>query len=170
MATLRIICFAVLTTSLMASSAYAQNSTKPLNLSVPPSSGFPVASAASTTPVSTAPSSTTTPASPTQSSTNTTPGVWYGDHSGANVAGVSDNDPNDATDSCDDATVNKPKVHGSVSTGVVAGNHFSGNYQAATVNVTKPLGDCKHPKGSLSITAHVSQGHVGYRGSRATPT
>ena len=89
--------------------------------------------------------------------------MWYGDHSG--VAGAAANDPDDATDSCDDATVNKPQVHGSVSTGVVAGNHVSGNYQAATVNVSKPTGDCKHPGRGLSITVHVSQDHFGYRGS-----
>lgn len=165
MATVRVICFAALATCILASSAYAQNVTKPLNLSVPPSTGFPVASAGSAAPTSAAGASTTpsgtTPSSPTPSSVNTAPGVYYGDHSGVAAA----DDPDTATNSCDDATGNKPQVHGSVSTGVVAGSHFSGNYQAATVNVTKPTGDCKHPAGTLRITAHVSQDHFGYRGS-----
>ena len=160
MGTLRVICFAALATSFLASSAYAQSATKPLDLSVPPSTGFPAASPASAASTSATPAGTTT-SSPTPSSVNTAPGVYYGDHSGVAVA----DDPDTATNSCDGATGNKPQVHGSVSTGVAAGNHFSGNYQAATVNVTKPTGDCKHPTGTLRITAHVSQDHFGYRGS-----
>jgi len=152
---LRVSCFALLATGLLAGSAHAQNNPKPLDLTLPPSSGFPVAS------TSTA-ATTQAPAPAASSTERAAPGVYYGDTSGAKVAA---NNPNDAADSCDDATYNKPRTHGSVSTGVVAGNHVSGNYQSATVNITKPLGDCKRPTGTLSITAHVSQGRFGYRGS-----
>jgi hypothetical protein len=147
MAILRIISSAMLATGLMAGSAYAQDDSKPPSF-VPPNSGLPAARAA--------------PASTTPSNASTAPGVYYGDHSGAMVAA---NSHDDATYSCDDATVNKPRVHGNVTTGVVAGNHISGNYQAATVRITKPLGDCEHRTGTLTITAHASQGHFGYRGS-----
>ena len=165
MPTLRVICLAALATSFLAGSASAQNTTKPLDLSVPPSTGFPVARTASAAPASATPTSTTpastTPASTTPANPNAAPGVYYGDHSGVTAA----DDPDSATDSCDDAAGNKAQVHGNVSTGVAAGNHFSGNYQAATVNVTKPMGDCEHRKGTLRISAHVSQEHFSHRDS-----
>jgi hypothetical protein len=144
MTTLRITCFALLTTGLLASSAWAQNDSKPLNLKLPPgSSDLPASNASSAKPAS----------------ASTAPGVYYGDTSGATVAA---NNSNAATDSCDDATYKKPQVHGRVAVGVAAGNHVSGNYQSGTVNITKPLGDCKHPTGILSITAHASQSRFDY--------
>jgi hypothetical protein len=180
MATLRVISFALLATSLLASSAFAQDVTKPLDLTVPPSRGFPLA-VDTTTHASAAPagatsagtmsasaaSTGTTPSTTAAGSTsphagvNTAPGVYYGDTSGAVADGATKN-PDATTDGCDDATYNKPQVHGSVSTGVVAGNHFSGSYQTGTVNITQPLGDCKHPTGSLSISVSGGQSHFGY--------
>jgi len=145
MTTLRITCFVLLATGLLASSAWAQNDSKPLNLKLPPSSALPATNTSSAKPAS----------------ASTTPGVYYGDTSGATVA-VAANNPDAATDSCDDATYNKPQVHGSVGAGVVAGNRVSGNYQSGTVNITKPLGDCRHPTGVLSITAHASQSRFSY--------
>ncbi|HTD29879.1 MAG TPA: hypothetical protein VK660_10875 [Xanthomonadaceae bacterium] len=162
MATLRFICFALIATSLVASAAFAQNDSKPLNLTVPPSIGFPQASAASAAPTST--TSATTAAASTQSdsttpaSTSTAPGAYDGDIGGAKLGGVAAANPDDATDTCD----NKAQVHGDVETGVVAGNHISGNYQAGTVNITKPLGDCTHPSGGLSITVSASKSRFGY--------
>jgi len=67
-----------------------------------------------------------------------------------------------ATESCDGTTDNRAQVHGSVETGVVAGNHFSGNYQAGNVNITKPFGDCNHPSTTLRISVSAGQGHFGY--------
>ena len=153
MANLRVTCFALLATGLLASAGYAQGGTKPLDLAVPPSSGFPAAGAGGSTPASTTPANTTaTGTAPTNASA--APGVYFGDTSGAKGAA---NDPDDATDSCDDATYNKPQVHGSVSAGVAAGNHVSGNYQAAAVNISKRRGDCKHSSGNMSITVSGSQ-------------
>ena len=152
----RVICLCVLATSVLASSVFAQDAGKPLNLALPPGSvapqvhAFSVAPAVAT-PVVVAPAGTTP--------VNTAPGVYYGDISGVPVAVANANNPNAATDSCDDATVNKPQVHGSVTTGVVAGNHFSGNYQAGTVSLVEPLGDCKHPIGTLRVTVSGGQGH-----------
>jgi len=160
MAILRVIRLAALAASCLAGSAFAQNATKPLDLSVPPSTGFPVARTAGAAHAGTTPTGTT-PASTTPANQDTAPGVYYGDHSGVTAA----DDPDSATDSCDDAAGNKAQVHGNVSTGVAAGNHFSGNYQAATVNVTKPIGDCEHRKGTLRISAHVSQEHFSHRDS-----
>jgi hypothetical protein len=146
MTTLRITCFALLATGLLASSAWAQGDNKPLNLKLPPSSDSPASKASDAKPAS----------------ASTAPGVYYGDTSGVPVAGSAAGNPSAATDSCEDATYNKPQVHGSVAVGVVAGNHVSGNYQSGTVNITKPLGDCEHPSGVLSITAHTSQSRFGY--------
>lgn len=146
MTTLRSTCFVLLATVLLASSAWAQSVSKPLNLKLPPSSDLPASNASDARPAS----------------ASTAPGVYYGDTSGVTVVGRAASNPDTATDGCDDATYNKPQAHGSVAVGVAAGNHVSGNYQSGTVNITKPLGDCKHPSGILSITAHASQSRFNY--------
>jgi heterodisulfide reductase subunit A-like polyferredoxin len=145
MTTLRRTCFVLLATGLLASSAGAQSVSKPLNLKLPPGSEFPTSNASDARPAS----------------ASTAPGVYYGDTSGVAVGGAASN-PDAAADSCDDATYNKPQVHGSVAVGVAAGNRVSGNYQSGTVNVTRPLGDCRHPTGILIITAHASQSRFDY--------
>ena len=144
MTTLRITCFALLATGLLTAAVWAQNDSKPLNLKLPPGSDSPASNAGYANPAS----------------ASTAPGVYYGDTSGVPVPVAAD--PKAATDSCEDATYNKPQVHGNVTVGVVAGNRGSGNYQSGTVNMTKPLGSCEHPTGTLSVTAHVSQGRFSY--------
>lgn len=134
---------AVLLASLLATSAWAQTASKPLNLKVPPSdvpaSSSSVASAA-------------TAAKPASS----TPGVYYGDTSGrmGNTEAASD-----SRQTCDDSTYNQAQMHGSVGMGVVGGNHVSGNYQTGTVEVTKNLGDCEHPTGAVGFSISVGQGN-----------
>jgi hypothetical protein len=59
---------------------------------------------------------------------------------------------------CDDSTYNELQVHGSVGAGVVGGNHISGNYQDAVINVSKPLGSCDNPTGDVSFSLGVSKG------------
>jgi hypothetical protein len=81
------------------------------------------------------------------------PGVYYGDTSGR----PSSADARVAAQRCDDATYNKPQMHGSASMGVMGGSHVSGNYEAATINMTKNLGDCEHPSGNVGVSIHVSQ-------------
>ena len=138
---------ALLAACVMAGVASAQTAKPPLNLQLPPSD-LPVAA-------STAPSHPTShsvvdrygnPVSP--------PGVYYGDHSGP---AASTGGEHVAAQRCDDATYNQPQVHGSASMGVMAGNHVSGNYQAATVNMTRNLGDCEHPTGSVGLSIRVGQ-------------
>ena len=146
MTTLRSTCFVLLATGLLASSAWAQSVSKPPNLELPPSSDLPASNASDANPAS----------------ASTAPGVYYGDTNGVTVAGRAASNPDAMADSCDDATYNKPQVHGSVGVGVAAGNHVSVNYQSGTVNITKPLGDCKHPSGILIITAHASQSRFDY--------
>ena len=87
--------------------------------------------------------------------------MYYGDTSGRmgdtgeRAAGVQ---------TCDDSTYNQAQVHGSVGMGVVAGNHASGNYQTGAVSVSKNLGDCDHPSGSVNFSIGVGQGHFHGRG------
>jgi len=64
---------------------------------------------------------------------------------------------------CDDSTYNQAQIHGAVSAGVVGGNHVSGNYQSAVVNVSKPLGSCDKPTGGVDISIGVSQGNFNGR-------
>jgi hypothetical protein len=163
MTTLRVISLALLAAALVASSAYAQSTNKPLDTAIPPMTGFPQGHAANAAPASTTASSNapTTITSAGNTSTSTTPanasaapGGYYGDSGGAKIGGVAADD--DTTDSCD----NKPQVHGSMETGVVASNHFSGNYQSGTVNITKPVGDCTQPNsGGVSVSVSVGEGH-----------
>jgi hypothetical protein len=170
MATLRVISLALLATGLVASSAYAQSSSKPLDTRIPPMTGFPQASVASAAPGGTtsagaasttgAASASTTPGGATPTNPGAAPDINYGDTGGPRIGGVAADD--DATDSCD----NKPQVHGSVETGVVASNRFSGNYESGTVNITKPVGDCTKPNsGGVSVSVSAGEGHFYTRGN-----
>ncbi|WP_132144812.1 hypothetical protein [Luteibacter rhizovicinus] len=134
---------ATLALSLIATGAWAQNAGKPLNLKLPPTD-FPP-------PASTAPA----PA-------KDAPGTYYGDHS---TRIQTDDEYADGTPRCDDATYNKPQVHGSVSTGVVSSSRGgSGSYQAGTVNLSQRFGDCDHPTGGVSISVGGGTGHFSGRG------
>jgi hypothetical protein len=124
--------------TLLTAPAWAQTTGKPLNLKLPPSD-VPAASSTVAKPATNA------------------PGVYYGDTSGR----MGNNDTTDTatqTD-CDDYSYNQPQMHGSVGMGVVGGNHFSGNYQTGTVNISKAFGSCDHPSGGVSISIGGSTGH-----------
>ncbi|MGN6790287.1 MAG: hypothetical protein ACTHJP_12270 [Rhodanobacteraceae bacterium] len=129
-----------LATCLAAGVASAQNAGQPLNLQLPPSD-MPVAAS----------TAASRPATDRNGNPTSAPGVYYGDHSGpAPTEHV-------AVQRCDDATYNQPQMHGSASMGVMGGNHVSGSYQAATVHLSKNLGDCEHPSGGVGLTIHVGQ-------------
>jgi hypothetical protein len=131
--------------TLLAAPAWAQSSGKPLNLKLPPSD---------------IPAAHSTVAKPATSA----PGVYYGDTSGR----MGNNDTTDTTTQtdCDDYSYNQPQMHGSVGMGVVGGNHFSGNYQTGTVNLSKAFGSCDHPSGGVSISVGGSTGHFDGRRGR----
>jgi hypothetical protein len=141
---------ALLAACVMAGVASAQTAKPPLNLQLPPSD-MPVAAS------SAASHSTGHPATDRYGNPVSPPGVYYGDTSGrpANA------DARVATQRCDDATYNQPQMHGSASMGVMAGNHVSGNYQAAAIDMTKNLGDCEHPSGSVGLSIRVGQSRFG---------
>lgn len=128
--------------TLLTAPVWAQSAGKPLNLKLPPSD---------------LPAPSSTAAAPAHSA----PGVYYGDTSGrmGNAEATTDARPD-----CDDSTYNQPQVHGSVGMGVVGGNHFSGNYQTGTVNVTKAFGSCDDPSGGISISVGGGNGNFHGRG------
>ena len=133
---------------LLAAPAWAQSASQPLNLKLPPQSDMPP------TDLPARSASTTKPAS-------SMPGMYYGDTSG----NTSHADERSASlQRCDDSTYNQAQMHGSVGMGVVAGNHTSGNYQTGAVNISKNLGDCDHPSGSVNFSIGVGQGHFHGRG------
>lgn len=147
--------------SFLATAAVAQE--KPLNLRLPPD--YVPASSSTAAP----PAATQGPAGPavtksgesvavTPSRPKDPPGTYYGDTSGRMTgAEVEDDGPR-----CDDATYNKPQVHGSVSTGVVSASHGgSGSYQAGTVSLSQAFGSCEHPTGGVSISVGGGTGHFG---------
>lgn len=131
---------AVLLVALLAVPAWAQESGKPLDLSLPPGS-------------------VPAPASSTARPAASAPGVYYGDTSGRTAAA---DEP--ALPDCDDATYNRPQVHGSVGTGVLAGNHVSGQYQSGTVQLSQAFGSCENPGGGVSISIGGSRGDFHRRG------
>ena len=150
---------ALLAASLLAGTAWAQTSSNqappPLNLRLPQvnrmPSDLPVASASVANPASSA----------SASKPGSAPGAYYGDTSGR----MGNTDERSArAQTCDDSTYNQPQVHGSVGMGVMAGSHMDGNYQSGVVSVSKNLGDCDHPKGGVSFSIGVSQGHFHGRG------
>jgi hypothetical protein len=124
---------AVLLATLLATPAWSQSAGQPLNLKLPPSD---LPATASTAPK---------PAS--------APGVYYGDTSGRTAADET------TTPACDDATFNKPQVHGSVGMGVMSGRHVDGSYQQGTVNLSKAFGSCDHPTGGVSLSIGTGSGH-----------
>ncbi|WP_426286797.1 hypothetical protein [Luteibacter sp. E-22] len=147
--------------SLLATAAVAQE--KPLNLRLPadyvPATSSTTAApptaqgVAGPTVTKSGESVAVTPSRPKDP-----PGTYYGDTSGRMTgAEVEDDGPR-----CDDATYNKPQVHGSVSTGVVSASHGgSGNYQAGTVSLSQAFGSCEHPTGGVSISVGGGTGHFG---------
>jgi hypothetical protein len=134
---------ALLACCVVAGAASAQTAKPPLNLQLPPSD---MPAAASTVASHPTVDRYGNPVSP--------PGVYYGDHSGPAIPA---SETRVAAQHCDDASYNQPQVHGSASMGVMAGNHVSGNYQAATVDMTKNLGDCEHPTGTVGLSIRVGQ-------------
>ena len=132
---------------LLAGSAMAQSAKAPLNLQLPPTD-LPVAASTAARPAITANGNPTS-----------APGVYYGDHSTPPPRA----DERVAAQQCDDSTYNQTQLHGSASMGVMGGNHVSGNYQAATLNMTKNLGDCEHPTGGIGVTISVGQSRINGR-------
>jgi len=154
--------------SMVAASACAQSAPSKLNLNLPPRSvASESASAGSahgndektTDATSTTVDASNTSAMPTQTTTaRTQSGVR---HEGSD--GLIENAEASAAPKCDDATYAQPQVHGAMTMGVVAGNHFSGNYQAGGVTVSKAFGSCDHPTGGASISIDVGQGNFNGR-------
>lgn len=145
-----------LAATLLVTSVWAQTTSQPLNLKLPPNA-VPASSSTAAQPASSS-SSATAAAS---STTTRTPGVYYGDTSGH----VSNDDTARAASTCDDSTYNQAQMHGSVSTGVVSGSHMgTGMWNAGEVNVTKAFGDCDHPSGGVSISVGGGVGSGGFYG------
>ncbi|MGB3271001.1 MAG: hypothetical protein WBA65_13715 [Rhodanobacter sp.] len=143
--------------TLLAAPAWAQSTTQPLNLKLPPGE-LPAASSVAA-PAHAA--STATAGSATINQRRDPPGVYYGDTSGR----MGDTEvARDQRPECDDSTYNQPQVHGSVGMGVVGGSRFSGNYQTGTVNVTKAFGSCDDPGGGISISVGAGTGNFHGRG------
>ena len=139
---------AFLATCLLSGAALAQGAKQPLNLQLPPSDVPAAASTAANHPA-------LHPATDAYGNPVSPPGVYYGDTSGR----AHDTSARTGTTRrCDDSTYNQPQVHGSASMGVMGGSHVSGSYQAATINMTKNLGDCEHPSGGVGLSIHVGQG------------
>jgi len=161
--------------SLLASSAWAQSTGKPLNLKLP--NNLPASSSSAATPASSATAASTpapTSVHPDGVASNgrgtaansapntpppisTTPGVYYGDTSGH----VGDDGTAAANaQGCDDSKFDKAQVHDELSTGIASGSHSgTSSYEGGTVNVTKAFGDCDHPSGSIGISISVDQTH-----------
>ncbi|NID15839.1 hypothetical protein [Luteibacter yeojuensis] len=142
---------------LLATAAVAQD--KPLNLKLPPDY-VPAPATTAAAPAPTAPMATKSGESVAvvPSRPKDPPGTYYGDTSGRmDGVEVADDVPR-----CDDATYNKPQVHGSVTTGVVSASHGrGGSYQAGTVSLSQAFGSCDHPTGGVSISVGGGQGHFG---------
>ena len=135
---------------LVGTAASAQTSHPPLNLQLPPSDLPAAASTAASRPANrnAATDRYGNPVSP--------PGVYYGDTSGR----PANTDERVVAQRCDDATYNQTQIHGSASMGVMGGNHVSGNYESATVNMTRNLGNCEHPSGSVGLSIRVGQSRL----------
>jgi hypothetical protein len=144
--------------TLLVTSVWAQT-TQPLNLKLP--GNLPASSATAAKPASSSSTAAAPSANPNPGSTAGTgaapskpaPGVYYGDTSGSTDAGIA------SAQACDDSKFNDPQVHGSVSTGVVSGSHVgTSTWEGGEVSVTKALGDCDHPTGSVGFSISVNQG------------
>ncbi|KAF1019450.1 MAG: hypothetical protein GAK30_03113 [Paracidovorax wautersii] len=67
---------------------------------------------------------------------------------------------------CNDAAYAKPEVHGVVSTGIATGSHMGTvTGEAGAVSLTKRLGDCGRPLGSIGVS--VGAGRINGGGMRA---
>jgi hypothetical protein len=154
------------TLALVATSSWAQDASKPLNLRLPadyvpaPASSTAAAPASASSVAGTAPkngdSVAVTPSRPKDP-----PGAYYGDTSGR----MANTEADSGVPRCDDATYNKPQVHGSLSTGVVSASHGgSGSYQTGVVSLSQAFGDCEHPTGGVSIS--VGAGNNNFGGGR----
>jgi hypothetical protein len=145
------IALALLATSLLAGTAWAQTSSNqappPLNTTLPQANSMP---------------SSLLPASSSSAKPGNAPGAYYGDTSGR--MGNTDERSASSSQTCDDSTYNQAQVHGDVGMGVMSGSHTSGSYQSGAVSVTKNLGDCDHPSGGVSFSVGVSQGQFHGRG------
>jgi hypothetical protein len=152
--------------ALVATSSWAQDAGKPLNLRLPadyvpaPASSTSAAPAAASSVAGTAPKNggnvAVTPTRPKDP-----PGAYYGDTSGR----MANTETDSGVPRCDDATYNKPQVHGSLTTGVVSASHGgSGSYQAGVVSLSQAFGDCEHPTGGVSIS--VGGGNNNFGGGR----
>ena len=144
-----------LATSLLVTAAWAQTAGQPLNLKLPPNSSVPASSSTVPQPAH-ASTSQPNPSAVTingaRPSSSQSPGVYYGDTSGARGGDQT------AAVTCDDSTYNKPQVHGDVAMGVVSGSHIgTGSYQSGAVNVTQNMGSCDHPTGSVGISIGVGR-------------
>lgn len=160
---------ALFASCLLCGAAWAQSAGQPLNLKLP--SNVPAASSSTAAPAPTdasravAAAPAAAPATAQAGAANNSyakdpPGTYYGDTSGA--LGDTQAAPGQpAAVTCDDATYNQPQVHGAVTTGVVAGNHFSGSYGGAGVTLSQAFGSCEHPTGGMSISIQGTQGHFG---------
>jgi hypothetical protein len=151
------------TLALTATSAWAQDASKPLNLRLPadyvpaPASSTAAAPASASSVAGTAPknggSVAVTPSHPKDP-----PGAYYGDTSGR----MANTEADSGAPRCDDATYNKPQVHGSLTTGVVSASHGgSGSYQGGVVSLSQAFGDCEHPTGGVSISVGGTNSNFG---------
>ncbi len=151
--------------SVLATSAWGQSSTQPLNLKLP--NNLPASSSTASVPASStstaprpAPANVSAAANAARNGSannppiSTTPGVYYGDTSGR----LGNTDTTADSQRCDDSTYDKAQVHGAVSTGVASGSHMgTSTYEGGEINVTKAFGDCDHPGGGISFSIGVNQ-------------
>ena len=146
--------------AILSASASAQTAPRALELKLPP--GSVPAESASAAPSPTGNEAATAAAT---NATTTSPA------SGQAQPPLNYDEPDDlyaesdagAKRKCDDAAYGQAQVHGAVSAGVVAGNHVSGNYQSAVVNVSKAFGSCDHPTGGVSVTIDAGQASLNGR-------
>ena len=129
--------------------AWAQSSSAPLNLQLPADS-VPVQSTLAS------PAQASEPENPAMTSApDAMPPYVYAETYGSRRDA--------AAKACDDRTYGQPQIHGSVDMGVAAGNHVSGNYQAAGIAMTKALGSCDDPKGLVGVSINVEQSNGNHR-------
>lgn len=144
MANQRLISLALIAAALVAGAVSAQdNNTKPFDPALPPGGGTSSAGVVGAGPAG----------------ASAAPGAFQKDASGAAVHDLPASHSEETTDSCDASGRDRTRVHGTASAGVAAGNHVSGNYQAGTVSIDRPRGECGHSAGSLDITVGGSQSH-----------
>ncbi|MGH6684401.1 MAG: hypothetical protein ACRECA_10890 [Pseudolabrys sp.] len=149
-------------TSALAVSAWAQTTPSALNLNLPPNRA--ATSAPSAAPAGDANKSpiaaVTTTAASTPALQNLPASSAQYD---AKANAIVDAADSRASTACDDAAYGHPRIHGSIGMGVVAGNHINGNYQTASVRMSKALGSCDHPTGGTRLTINVGQGRFNGR-------